>query len=403
MPDSIQRWMREVARLTQSGPLARAAEMFRAPSGPVVAPAPSSEPEVVVEVAAKDVSDAPHALDAPAATESAQPQRETNEAAAPAASAEPSAAGHLGLTLTGRHTEAGLARDYVLFLPPALPPRLEPLPLLVMLHGCSQDPHDFAAGTGMNALASEQGFAVLYPAQSQEANAGRCWNWFEQQHQQRGRGEPALLASLTRAVISEHGLDARRVYAAGLSAGGSMAAVLGQTYPDLYAAIGIHSGLASGSATDLMSALSAMKHGPAPRTDAAAAGPSDNAVVTAEPVPAIVFHGDSDAVVHPDNGVRAIEAALDRAELSIMDCAAPPPRVEQGQSAQGRGYTRTLHTDIDSPRVKAEHWVIHGLGHAWSGGSANGSHTDPSGPDASREMWRFFSTHAQPERRSQRG
>jgi poly(3-hydroxybutyrate) depolymerase len=152
-----------------------------------------------------------------------------------------------------------------------------------------------------------------------------------------------------------------------------------------------------------MSALSAMKHGPAARTDAAAAGHSDNAVVTAEPVPAIVFHGDSDAVVHPDNGVRAIEAALDRAELSIMDCAAPPPRVEQGQSAQGRGYTRTLHTDIDSPRVQAEHWVIHGLGHAWSGGSANGSHTDPSGPDASREMWRFFSTHAQPERRSQRG
>ena len=137
-----------------------------------------------------------------------------------------------------------------------------PIPLIVMLHGCTQDPADFALGTGMNTLAREQGFAVLYPAQTQDANPQRCWNWFKHSHQQRGHGEAALLAGMTRAVIAKNGLDARRVYVAGLSAGGAMAAILGQAYPDLYAAVGIHSGLASGAASDLMSALSAIKNGP---------------------------------------------------------------------------------------------------------------------------------------------
>ncbi len=375
MPDSLQRWMKEVARITQSGRLGRVAQFIQ--QSLVTAPA-APDRAIVVEGVVREAS-------APSTTAAT----EVGLAARPVL--EP--ADHLGLTHTGQHTELGLTRGYELYLPPQPAAGAEPLPLVVMLHGCSQSPQDFAAGTGMNELAREKGFAVLYPAQSQDANAGRCWNWFEKGHQQRGHGEPAVLAGLTHAVMAEHGFDARRIYVAGLSAGGAMAAVLGQAYPDLYAAVGIHSGLASGAADDLMSALSAMQHGQA--ADAAVGG-------VADPVPTIVFHGDSDAVVHPDNGARAIEVAVRRSELATMAGPSPAPVIEQGVSAQGRGYTRITHPGTESAAAQAEHWLVHGAGHAWSGGSERGSYTDPSGPDASREMWRFFSGHVQPERRHNR-
>ena len=390
MPDSIQRWMREVSRLTQSGRFAKAAQFIQqSMTGTPVEPS-SVNPETVIEL---PMSDAATAAPTPPADAAAAAEQ----------------AGHQGLTLAGQHTEAGLTRAYILYLPPAVASPAVPasVPLVVMLHGCSQSPDDFAAGTGMNELACEQGFAVLYPAQAQDANAGRCWNWYEPGHQRRGSGEPAVLAGLTRSVIAQHGLDARRVYVAGLSAGGAMAAVLGQTYPDLYAAVGIHSGLASGAASDLMSALSAMKHG-----RGAAAANSTNEKVTAltpqalgasHPVPTIVFHGDSDGVVHPDNGMHAVEAAIAAGELDIMASAAAVALVEQGVSPKGRGYTRTTHPHAELHLNQAEHWLLHGGGHAWSGGSAQGSFTDPDGPDATREMWRFFSSHVQPERRSARG
>ena len=390
MPDSIQRWMREVSRLTQSGRFAKAAQFIQqSMTGTPVEPS-SVNPETVIEL---PMSDAATAAPTPPADAAAAAEQ----------------AGHQGVSLAGQHTEAGLTRAYILYLPPAVASPAVPasVPLVVMLHGCSQSPDDFAAGTGMNELACEQGFAVLYPAQAQDANAGRCWNWYEPGHQRRGSGEPAVLAGLTRSVIAQHGLDARRVYVAGLSAGGAMAAVLGQTYPDLYAAVGIHSGLASGAASDLMSALSAMKHG-----RGAAAADSTNEKVTAltpqalgasHPVPTIVFHGDSDGVVHPDNGMHAVEAAIAAGELDIMASAAAVALVEQGVSPKGRGYTRTTHPHAELHLNQAEHWLLHGGGHAWSGGSAQGSFTDPDGPDATREMWRFFSSHVQPERRSARG
>lgn len=394
MPDSLQRWMREVSRLTQSGRFAKAAQFIQQSMvGAPVEPS-STNPETVIELPMSDAATVP----------STQPTSATEPHAV-----TPEQAGHQGVSLAGQHTEAGLTRAYILYLPPAaaLQDASTPLPLVVMLHGCSQSPDDFAAGTAMNELACEQGFAVLYPAQAQDANPGRCWNWFEPGHQQRGSGEPAVLASLTQSVITQHGLDARRVYVAGLSAGGAMAAILGQAYPDLYAAVGIHSGLASGAANDLMSALSAMKHGrsaaPTESTNDKDIEPAAKARSASQPVPTIVFHGDSDGVVHPDNGMRAIEAAIATGELDIMDSTAPMAVVEQGVSPKGRGYTRTTHPHAEIHLNQAEHWLLHGGGHAWSGGSAQGSFTDPDGPDATREMWRFFSSHAQPERRNARG
>jgi poly(hydroxyalkanoate) depolymerase family esterase len=251
-------------------------------------------------------------------------------------------------------------------------------PLVVMLHGCRQDPDDFAAGTGMHARGAGRGCFVLYPGQDRRANALGCWNWFEQAHQQRDRGEPSILAALIRQVMASHRIDPRRVYVAGLSAGGAMAAILATTYPELFAAVGIHSGLAYAAATSSISALFAMSRGPLSR--AVRAG--------GETLPTIVFHGDRDGTVHPGHGEQLI--ALTRS--SVPGGKAATIRTIQGVVPGGRAWTRTLHLD-GRGRCHAEHWVIHGGGHAWSGGDPAGSHTDALGPDASREMLRFFREH----------
>jgi poly(hydroxyalkanoate) depolymerase family esterase len=260
-------------------------------------------------------------------------------------------------------------------------------PLIVMLHGCTQTPDDFARGTRMNALAQEHGYVVAYPAQAKSKNAGQCWNWFRSRDQQRGHGEPALLAALTRHLVEVHGLDERRVYVAGLSAGGAMAAVLASTYPDVYAAIGVHSGLPFGVAHDLPSAFAAMKQG---------AGTSAAGVPSArtDPVPAIVFHGDRDMTVDPCNGAAVIEQCMGKAgSMSEVEPDATRASVERGSVPGGRSYTRTIFTNA-AGSVVAEQWLIHGAGHAWSGGDVSGSYTDPTGPDASEHMLRFFSACA---------
>jgi poly(hydroxyalkanoate) depolymerase family esterase len=262
------------------------------------------------------------------------------------------------------------SRDYRLFVPGGHDGR--PLPLLVMLHGCTQTPEDFAIGTGMNALAQAHGLLVAWPEQPTSANASRCWNWFNGGDQARGSGEPALLAGLTRAILAEGRTDPARVYVAGLSAGGAAAAILGAAYPDLYAAVAVHSGLACGSARDLPSALTAMRQGGAGHRGQA-------------PVPTIVLHGDGDRTVHPANAGHVLSQAGAGSELTA--------RTERGSSDGGVAWTRTVHTDV-AGRELLEDWRLHGIGHAWSGGSADGSHTAPTGPDASAVIVRFLLQHA---------
>ncbi len=265
-------------------------------------------------------------------------------------------------------------RTYKLYIPSGY--RGQALPLVVMLHGCTQSPDDFAAGTRMNDLAEEQTFLVAYPAQAQSANPSRCWNWFRSADQQRDQGEPSLIAGITRQVMRDFSADPDRVYIAGLSAGGAAAAVMGATYPDLYAAIGVHSGLACGAARDARSAFAAMRHGSP--TAAANSRRQSGANPT---VPAIVFHGDRDMTVNPVNGDQVIAQSKVAVDLRTA--------VVDGKILGGLTYTRTVQTD-ETERPMLEQWVLHGLGHAWSGGSADGSYTDPRGPDASREMLRFF-------------
>jgi len=336
MTPDLQRLMSEATRLMRSGSLRGATAAIQQALGG----APTGDRRADADVV--DVQ-----------------ARVVGEAVTPAAPGESFTAGHF--------RNDGGGRDYKLFVPAGA---AAARPLVVMLHGCTQDPDDFARGTRMNALAREHGVLVLYPAQSRKANAQGCWNWFKHNHQARGKGEPAILAGMVRDMIARHQVDPDRVYVAGLSAGGAMAAILGDAYPDLFAAVGVHSGLPAGSATDVQTAFAAM------RGEAGSARRSPRHGATP---PTIVFQGDADATVAAVNGERVIDAAGWTAR----------PGAQRGASAMGVPYSRRAWVDGQGAE-RGELWTLHGVGHAWSGGDLAGTFTDPRGPDASAEMLRFF-------------
>jgi poly(hydroxyalkanoate) depolymerase family esterase len=267
-------------------------------------------------------------------------------------------------------------RAYKVYVPADAAPG--PRMMLVMLHGCTQSADDFAAGTRMNRLADEHGWVVVYPEQAAQANPQKCWNWFKPEDQRRDAGEPSLIAGIVREVASTHDVDVHRIFVAGLSAGAAMAVVLGATYPELFAGVGAHSGLPFGSAQDIPSALAAMKGG-------RGQSPATRSV---QPVPVIVFHGDRDHTVQSSNGTQIVAQALQayRERSAGHDMSVI---TEEGVSAGGRHFTRTVHSDA-AGQARVEHWSVQGAGHAWSGGDASGSFTDGSGPDASAAMLRFF-------------
>jgi poly(hydroxyalkanoate) depolymerase family esterase len=291
----------------------------------------------------------------------------------------------LGEFISRSFTNGAGTRAYKLYVPGGYSELSKPVPMVVMLHGCTQSPDDFAAGTRMNALADRHGFLVVYPAQAANANGSKCWNWFRSEDQNRDRGEPSLIAGITREVASIYRVDARRIFVAGLSAGAAMAVTLGVIYPELYAGVGAHSGLPYGAAHDMPSALSAMKSGrKLPGTANPLAALTAGRPQVGGGVPTIVFHGDNDHTVDVRNGAAIVEQATRRVgERSL--CSS----VQEGVAADGRTFSRTLYTNAANQPV-VEHWLLHRAGHAWSGGSPRGSFADPCGPDASAEMIRFF-------------
>jgi poly(hydroxyalkanoate) depolymerase family esterase len=270
------------------------------------------------------------------------------------------------------------SRDYKLYVPSGY--RGQPSPLIVMLHGCTQSVDDFAGGTNMNVVADENGCLVAYPIQPKAANQSKCWNWFNPRDQQRDSGEPALIVGIVHEIARDHAVDLRRVYVAGLSAGGAAAAVLGTRYPDVFAAIGVHSGVACGAASDIVSAFAAMR-GQGTQTRAGDAVRSEGQ----RDIPTIVFHGDRDGTVHPSNADRIVEAT----QASRLQST-----VETSRVPGGHAYTRESYRD-DHGRVVLERWTVHGANHAWSGGRKGHSFTDPAGPNASHAMMHFFLTQRQ--------
>ncbi len=286
-----------------------------------------------------------------------------------------------GLFVAASYSNAAGTRGYRLYVPSGY--NGQAVPLIVMLHGGTQTALDFAAGTRMNEFAERGTFLVAYPEQASSANASRCWNWFQTGNQHRDAGEPSLIAGITRKIMTDFQVDPKRVYVAGFSAGGAMATIMASTYPDLYAAVGVHSGLTYRAAHDLPSAFAAMKQG-TPRGIGQAG----------DVLPLIVFHGDGDHIVDRANAdcIRDDWGRAANRKQTSLGGGRPEPVVTRGQVAEGRDYTRfSFRDDLDRPSF--ELWIVHEAGHAWAGGSPAGSYTDPRGPDASAEMVRFFKEH----------
>ena len=356
--------MRLALRLTREGDVGQAGKVIRTALGGAgtVPPTPAADPGEPLPCFAppQDFGEAVRKL--------VGLRRAPGSHGAPEASQRIYEVGH-GRFEAGTSTCPSGTRAYKLFVPEAAIPAAG---LLVMLHGCTQDPDDFAAGTGMNRLAEARGWLVLYPEQPRSANANRCWNWFEGRDQRREAGEPAILATMTRSIVERFGVPHNHVFVAGLSAGGAMAAILAETYPDLFAAVGIHSGLPYAAASDVASAFAAMRSGPSPSHGTAGRQRS---------IPAIVFHGDTDRTVNEANA-DAIVARLQTDPALTLERS-------EGRAPAGRAFVRTVGRD-QAGAVRYERWTLRGGGHAWSGGTAAGSYTDPQGPDASAEMLRFF-------------
>jgi poly(hydroxyalkanoate) depolymerase family esterase len=369
--ETIERALASAGLDTTAGPMRDVTDTIRRAlsSSSIAGPMPLSEGDnAVIDVVA-------HAVGTPHTDGEIRRKPDITEPEAP------------GAFVTREFTNQAGTRAYKLYVPAR--PSDSPMPMVVMLHGCTQSADDFAAGTQMNRLADEHGFLVVYPEQAANANVSKCWNWFKEQDQVRDSGEPSLIAGIVRDVAARHGADPRRIFVAGLSAGAAMAVVLGETYPELFAGVGAHSGLPYGSAHDIPSAMAAMKGGRSGMVhlqSPASAAPTPRRRA-AQAVPIIVFHGDRDHTVRQTNGAEIIQQARDAhaAEAGTV----LQTRMERGTAPGGRSYSRTVHADA-SGQPRMESWTLHGAGHAWSGGDERGSYTDGTGPDASAEMVRFF-------------
>jgi poly(hydroxyalkanoate) depolymerase family esterase len=311
----------------------------------------------------------------------AKPESETP----PQPWALPSASGQF---LEQRFSGHSGARNYKLYIPSG--DTSTALPLVVMLHGCTQNPDDFATGTRANRWAEEKRCLVVYPEQIQRANSHRCWNWFRLLDQQAGLGEPAIVAGIVRQVIDEYRVDTRRVYVAGLSAGGAMAAIMAREYPELLAAVGVHSGLPAGAAHDVASALTVMQSGQASFASAVGAKPA-----VGRAVPLIVLHGDADQTVNPANGDRLVQNAVEAHQLLNPDSHLQMSDQTMHATPGSHAIHRTRYAESNGVSM-IEHWVIRGAGHAWSGGDSAGSFADARGPDATAVMLDFFKQHVAP-------
>jgi poly(hydroxyalkanoate) depolymerase family esterase len=275
---------------------------------------------------------------------------------------------------------------YRLYLPTGSS-RRDSLPLVVMLHGCTQDSLSFAEGTRMNMLAEEYRCAVLYPEQSRHSNPLRCWNWFESQSLA-GQGEAALIAHLIHQVTQRRPIDPRRVYVVGMSAGGAMACLLAVRYGRLFAACAIHSGVMYGAASSPAQALALMRDGPSPSSIERARKLASDASEFAATVPTLVMHGDRDMTVNPVNADQII-AQLKARVAELADPSAGPLLSRDERRIESGGHAYRQQDSTRQGELVLRKIVVEGLGHAWSGGNMDYAFNDSNGPDASRFILDF--------------
>ncbi len=302
-----------------------------------------------------------------------------------------------GEWVSGSATGASGSRNYRLWVPSGYD-KSTAGPLVMMLHGCMQKPEELAVISGMNELADKNNFLVVYPEQSNQANPLRCWNWFETKHQERDSGEPSLLAAIIRQLGSTHKVDVRRVYVAGISAGAAMAVVMAATYPDLFSGVGVMAGLAFKAGTTVETGLAAMKQGgPDPKQQgllAFKAMGNQSSAKSIRRMPVIVFHGDADPYLSSVNADQVIAQwattndYLDDGKDNDS-VKSEPAKTIAGSIPTGYSFTRFVYNDR-SGALLMEKWIVKGLGHTWSGSPATAPFADPKGPNASAEMWRFF-------------
>jgi len=299
-----------------------------------------------------------------------------------------------GQFLSKRFSGAVGSRDFKLYVPSSY--NGSPLPLVIMLHGCTQDPDDFALGTRANRWAELTPCLVAYPKQVQRANAHRCWNWFNPLDQRAGAGEPAIIAGITKKIAAEYAVDVQRVYVAGLSAGGAMAAIMGETYPHVFAAVGVHSGLPAGAAKSISAALSVMKTGRSVTSSSTSFQQAGKPASNGRVVPMIVIHGDADRTVNPINATQIVEDALEtRRVINGTQPLEPQVQTIEATTTQ-HGYRLTNYLDAGGLST-IQQWEILDAGHTWVGGNPSGTYTAARGPDAMRAMLDFFAQHASPK------
>jgi len=283
-------------------------------------------------------------------------------------------------------------RSYSIFVPSGYQPG-QPIPLVVMIHGCMQDANDFMIGTQMNQIAERENFIVIYPEQSTAYNAGRCWNFFETANQRRGSGEPQAIVNMVNHVQSNFTINSDAIFAAGISSGGALTTTLGVLYPDVFRAISVHAGLSYQSGINAATGVSAMLSA-IPAVNPAFA--ANNAVAgiglgRARVVPTQVFHGSFDTVVNPLNGDNIVAQMLTYNAWSDSSINIFNRTFRTGTAPVANGRTYSVESFRNSAgQVVVEHRRINLMGHDWSGGNAAGSHTDPRGPNASEIVWRFF-------------
>jgi poly(hydroxyalkanoate) depolymerase family esterase len=285
-------------------------------------------------------------------------------------------------------------RGYLVYVPAGLADRwnFRRHPLLVLIHGCRQTPEDIAAGTRIARLADQHRFLVLLPRQHPRANSWGCWNWFDKATS-RGWGETAIVAAQIRAVRRAYRIDKKRVFVAGMSSGGALAAALGIRRPDLVAGVFIHSGIACGAASSPYAAMGVLKNGADTNVLGIARSARDDADPGALPVPLLAIQGGGDDAVAPINAVQLVRQYLTfnahpAANAGPADALPPPDRSAATSTAEGR-VVATSEWQVGGRQV-ARHVLINGLGHAWSGGDDRYPYHDSHLPDATALLANFI-------------